>query len=81
MEKNDIIKVIDKYAKFKKESYNPDIRLEDLGYSSLAFVSLIMHLEQQFNIKFEDEYLSMDVLSTVSAVIQYVSKRVKCSGN
>ena len=69
-----ILKLINKYAQNKDIKPNPKLELKnDLGYTSLNFVCLIMEIEAHFDFQFEDEYLNMDKLSTIDDIIQYVN--------
>ncbi len=69
-----VIQLIDKYAANKQKEYFPDMLLTDIGYTSLAFVCLVMELEEFFDITFEDESLIMND-AKIKTIIDYVSER------
>lgn len=72
-----VLKLINKYAQNKNIKPTPVLELKnDLGYTSLNFVCLIMEIEVYFDFQFEDEYLNMDELSTIDDIIQYVNRMV-----
>ena len=42
------------------------------GIDSLIMVQIIVEIERAFDIKIEDEYLSMDFLSTIGSIAAFV---------
>ena len=46
--------------------------LNELGYDSLKNVELVVLLEEEFNIRFDDSMLSQSRFSTVDSVIELV---------
>ena len=42
------------------------------GIDSLIMVQIIVGIERAFDIKIEDEYLSMDFLSTIGSIADFV---------
>lgn len=48
---------------------------EDLSLDSLSFVQMVLMLETAYNIKFDDDYISMDKLKTVKDVEDYLKKK------
>ncbi len=44
----------------------------ELGLDSLLLVQIIVEIEREFDIIIEDEYLSMDFLSTIGAMADFV---------
>ena len=48
---------------------------DDLSIDSLGFIQMILVLESTFNIKFDNEYINMDKLSSVKDVIDYVEEK------
>lgn len=54
---------------------NQNTRLvEDLGMDSVSIIQLICNIESKYNIIFEDEYLLIDKLNTVSSLYGYILK-------
>lgn len=47
--------------------------IDDLGFTSLEIMNLILMLEQRFNITFEDDDLDLDRFVTVGAVCNTVN--------
>lgn len=50
---------------------------EDLEYDSLCFMNLIVELEKEFSISFDDTELLIDNLDDCSKLIDYVCELVK----
>ena len=48
---------------------------EDLSLDSLSFVQMVLMLENAYNIKFDDDYISMDKLKTVKDVEDYLKNK------
>ena len=42
------------------------------GIDSLIMVQIVVEIERAFDIKIEDEYLSMDFLSTIGSIADFV---------
>ena len=60
-----LIKIINENSvvKIDKKTFNNDIDLmDDLGMSSLSFVSLMISIEEEFEIEIPDEYMMIDKL-------------------
>ena len=48
----------------------------DLEMTSIDFVKIVIEIETEFNIEFEDEKLQFSEFPTVQSLIDYVEKRV-----
>ena len=48
----------------------------DLEITSIDFVKIVIEIETEFNIEFEDEKLQFSEFSTIQSLIDYVEKRV-----
>jgi acyl carrier protein len=46
--------------------------IDDLGFTSLDVMNLILALEKQFHITFQDQHLELDCFATVGAVLDTV---------
>ncbi|GHU36496.1 hypothetical protein FACS1894105_06930 [Clostridia bacterium] len=51
-------------------------RFDELGFDSISFLKVVVHLEQIFNIEFEDEFISTKTLTTGDEVYNYVKSRI-----
>ncbi len=50
--------------------------VDDLGFDSVSIVSLIVEIEDEFNIVLEDEDLEIDLLSNVGTLENIISKKL-----
>ena len=58
---------------FMAERKNDIDLIDDLGYDSLRFITLIIDIESYYDIEFDDRYILMDVLrkfSTIESIIK-----------
>jgi len=77
---NEYLNIIAKCTKAKipaNEIQGDQLLVEDLGLDSILFVSMIVALEDTYNISFDDEYISMAALRTVQDVTDYIQTKVK----
>ena len=49
----------------------------ELGLDSLIMVQLIVEIEREFDIEIDDEYLSMDFLSTLGTIADFIMEEMK----
>lgn len=52
--------------------------IRDMGMDSLRIVQLIVHIEQRFQISFEDEELVIDFFSTIDQFASSIAKKRAC---
>lgn len=58
-----------------QEEISEDARLvEDLGIDSVLILQLIVNIEMQFNITFDDEDLLVDKFSSISSLADYITE-------
>lgn len=55
-----------------------DDDLKEKGINSLAFIQMLVSLEEQYDFVFEDEMLDQEKLSSLDAVADYVMKMIQC---
>lgn len=46
--------------------------VEDLGYDSIGLIQLVIDIEENLGIKFDDEQLNMDFLNDIDKFIEYI---------
>lgn len=71
-----IINVIRKSTDVKKINYN-DLLIDDLSMDSMAMVLLLINLEEEFKIEFNEVDMNPYDLKTVSDVVNLVNKYSK----
>ena len=68
-----IREMITRYVEVEKEQINPDSRfIEDLGFSSFDFVTMIGELEDEFDIEVNEQ--EVVEIRTVGEAVSYVEK-------
>ncbi len=50
--------------------------VDDLAFDSLTFVQMVLMLENEYDIKFDDEYINIEKLKTVKDVAEYIKIKV-----
>ena len=69
-------KVSNIFTKYSKNAdINNDTSLKELGLDSLDLVEVLMDIEEEFGIEFEDE--EMMALSTVNDVLAIIERKIK----
>lgn len=58
---------------------NTDL-IEDLGYSSLNLMELIVEIEMEFNIEIEDEFLNIELLTKFDKLLEIVQMVIDKEG-
>ncbi|HEX3043685.1 MAG TPA: phosphopantetheine-binding protein [Bacillota bacterium] len=58
------------------EELGSEQNLNDLGITSVNFIKIILVLEDEFNIQFEDEDLKFEELNTLQRVTAYVESKL-----
>ena len=49
--------------------------VDDLGYDSVSFVSMVVAIEGSYDFEFDDDYLAIAALKTVKDVADYIKMR------
>lgn len=50
--------------------------VDDLAFDSLTFVQMVLMLENEYSIKFDDEYINIEKLQTVKDVAEYIEAKI-----
>lgn len=51
---------------------NKETTFESLSLNSLTYISIIVSLEDEFDIEFEEDYLLQDTITTVDDIIEHI---------
>ena len=70
-----IIEIIKVNTECSNEIFENSL-LCDLEITSIDFVKIVIEIETEFNIEFEDEKLQFSEFSTIQSLIDYVEQRV-----
>ncbi|OBZ14216.1 hypothetical protein A8L34_09655 [Bacillus sp. FJAT-27264] len=60
---------------------NDDSSLMEIGIDSVEFITMIIELEEEFNIRFEDMQLIYDSYSTVGQLVSVVQQVIEKQKN
>lgn len=69
MEKQ-VTSIVSAYLKLKLP-VDPDTTLESLGFTSFSFIELVLRIEADTGLEFEDRYLSYLEFKRLSDVVRY----------
>ncbi|TNJ42301.1 acyl carrier protein [Phaeobacter sp. B1627] len=70
---NDIVSIFQNHLDLP-EAISVDTRLEELGVTSFGFIELVLKIENQIGLEFEDRYLNYLEFQTVENVISYCQR-------
>lgn len=71
-----IIELTRKYCALQEDNITSETKIKEISLDSLSFISLIVNLEQEFEIQFEDEELNIYDWETVQEIINIVEMKV-----
>lgn len=71
---NKIIQIIQGILRYNLD-IPPGERLENIGFNSIKYISLIVALEEEFEIAFNDEELLYECFATVELIEWRISSR------
>ncbi|MEK3795318.1 phosphopantetheine-binding protein [Paenibacillus sp. FSL R7-0204] len=49
------------------------------GLNSITFIKAIVSIEEEFNFEFPDEFLSLEKIPTVDALVQFIESYSDCN--
>jgi len=55
-----------------------DVALESIGLDSISYITLLVELEEELDIEFEDEDLVIDNFRNINAILSLVKERIGC---
>lgn len=70
-----IIELIKQNCALEENNVTPETKLKEISLDSLSFISLIVNLEQEFGIEFDDEELNIYEWETVQEIINLVEEK------
>lgn len=75
--KNEILSIFQEaLVDHEQIEVNSSTPLENMNFSSLEFIGIIVQVEELFNIEFEDTMLLPEAYRNIDDFIQYVSQRI-----
>lgn len=74
---DDILRILKEVFEFTGQAIEPDTVLKSLGVDSIKYISVIVELEEVFDIDFEDEMLSGDYFTVIQDLTDYIREVTK----
>ena len=75
---NDILKIVNNVLRTHEVTeMDIDKELSSLGVSSTMFISIVIDLEEKYNVEIPDEYLFSTEIGTVNKMIGILSKLIE----
>lgn len=68
----EIIKSVANYD----NSFNSYTELADIGINSMKFIKIVIAIEEEFGIEFDDEYLNNELFKTVESLTNFVASKI-----
>jgi Acyl carrier protein len=59
------------------EDINLKLKLSDIGVDSITFIQIVVALETEFGIEFDDEDLSYEKFPCLESLISFVKNKIK----
>lgn len=80
--KNRVVKILKRNVElinFDTEKISIETNLFQLGLNSVTFIKLIVDLEREFDIEFEETYLDYDKFTDILSIIEYIQTKLNLS--
>ncbi|WP_010250894.1 acyl carrier protein [Acetivibrio cellulolyticus] len=78
MQKNAESKLISILNEKFDVDYNSGIRLEDtlssLNINSISFIRLVVEIEKEFNIEFQDDIIDVNNFKTLKSLVEFIEE-------
>ncbi|HBB29076.1 MAG TPA: hypothetical protein DC000_07490 [Clostridiales bacterium] len=71
---NQLIAIYQKYIKDNNEVLTLEEKMKDMNINSVDYIKIIIDIENQFDIEFEDEALMPGNFETILDMVNYISK-------
>lgn len=70
------LKVLKRTMEAGEKGINADTDLSTLGFNSISYIKLVVAVEEEFNIEFNDEYLDISKFDSINSVISYIESEI-----
>lgn len=74
---NEIINLVNEVLSLNNTNFDLEEDLSNYGLTSMNLVSIVVDLEEKFNIEFPDEFLIIDNLNTINKIQVCIEKLLK----
>jgi len=58
------------------ENLESDTKFEDINVDSISFIKTVVSIEDKFGIEFDDEFLYIEEIPTISAMVEYIKLKM-----
>ncbi len=72
---NKVTNIINNYL---DEAINIYDNFQEVGLNSISFIKIVVEIEKEFDIVFENEYLDMALFKDAETLIKYVERMISC---
>jgi acyl carrier protein len=72
-----IIEVLKSVLEIDGAEINENTEMKEFGINSISFIKLIIAVEEEFGIEFDDQDLEYDKFATVASITAYVKEKMK----
>lgn len=79
MIKERLNKIIGELFEVRPETIKGDYSLQEMGVDSLIFIRLVVMLENEFSIEFDDEALLIERFEKINDLQQYIQDKLENS--
>ena len=74
---NTLFSILENKLTIDKKMYASELTLKELGMTSLSFVKIVVAIEEEFDIEFDDNDFEMDKFTFVDDLISYIFKAME----
>ncbi len=72
----EVLKIVRRNVDVENRKVNRESMLEEIGITSIIFISIIMEIEEKYKIEFDDAYILCEKYTTILDLIQYVKEKI-----
>ena len=59
---------------------DPNMKITELGMDSIQFITIVVEMEEQYNIVFDDDYMLLDKYDTIADFVEYIERKTNDLG-
>ena len=74
-----VIKIINENLEepIEEREFIEELELQSIGINSITIIKIIVGVEEEFGIEFEDEKLQLDSINTFGKLIAYIESKIQ----
>lgn len=76
--KKKIIEILERNSKLKNidATMLDKITFNDLGVNSLNFIKIIVEIEDEFEMEFDDDQINYDLLNNINDLVSFIEEKI-----